>query len=273
LWLSAPLWPAEAADVASTAFEMPRHGEIVVSVRLNGAGPFRLLLDTGSSHTAISEDVARALGAPAVARTVVTSPIGSDARLVVRVDRLELGPLVTNGVLASVVRRSAIDPSGRIQGLIGQDVLARRRYTLDFLNRRIHWEAAAGGGPDRQSTFRLQLGGDRYLVELALADFMLRLVPDSGAGGLVLFERRGRPLPLMWRDSPGTVLATLHDRRFVRQVLIPELRVGSHTFRDLPAAVVSRPDTETRDDDGLLPLHLFRLVTFDGPAALLTVVH
>jgi len=38
-----------------TPFE-PGHSDIVLAARLNGRGPFRFLLDTGSTHTAMSAE-------------------------------------------------------------------------------------------------------------------------------------------------------------------------------------------------------------------------
>jgi predicted aspartyl protease len=63
----------ERADV--TPFE-PGHGDIVLAVQLNGQGPFRFLLDTGSTHTAVSAKTAEAIGAPVVARTTTGSAAG-----------------------------------------------------------------------------------------------------------------------------------------------------------------------------------------------------
>jgi predicted aspartyl protease len=84
----------------SLAFRSSRPGEIVVPVTVNGTGPFPFLLDTGSSHTAVSSSLARQLGAAPVAKTVVTSPVGEDVRGVVRLDQVMLGPVTAKGVMA-----------------------------------------------------------------------------------------------------------------------------------------------------------------------------
>jgi predicted aspartyl protease len=270
LALAPPAFPIGPAG-NSTDFEMARPGAIVVPVKLNGAGPYLFLLDTGSSHSVIDERLAGTLGAPAVARTTVTSPLGDETRPVVRLDHLEIGPVVAKGVLASVVNPGTIDPAARVQGLIGLDVLAGLRYTLDFDNRRVHWGAAASRDRRGHSKFALRLEGHRFLIDLTLGTGRLSLVPDSGAGGLVLFERNGRPLPLVWTDSSRAVLATLNDRRLVRQVRIAALPLGLSTLRNVPAVLIPRPDAESGEGDGLLPLHLFRHVTFDGPSRLLTI--
>ncbi len=54
---------------STTAFQLGDQGGVIVLVTLNGNGPFRMLLDTGATHSAITADVAAATGA----RTVATS--------------------------------------------------------------------------------------------------------------------------------------------------------------------------------------------------------
>ena len=258
-----------AADF--TPFQLAQPGGIAVPAMLNGAGPFLLLLDTGSSHSAISEDLARTLGAPTVARTVVTSPLGEDTRTVVRIDLVELGPVIAAGVLPSVLRQKAIDATGRIQGVIGQDVLALRRYTIDFRLRRVVWHrdpVELRGRP----AFGLEFEEGRFLVTLPQSGSTLRLVPDSGAEGLVLFHTASqdvhRPLlSLMGRG--GAELATLTERRNVRQVTLREFRIGPVTLQEMPAALVEVQEADRSAGDGLLPLHIFEHVTFDGPQRLL----
>jgi hypothetical protein len=40
-------------------------------------------------------------------------------------------------------------------------------------------------------------------------------------------------------------------------------------MRDVPAVNIARPKPDPAEGDGLLPLHLFERVTFDGPARVL----
>ena len=63
-----------------------QQSDIVLAVRLNGLGPFRMLLDTGSTHTAVSAATAEAIGAAVVAKAAVGSAAGSRETLVVRIN-------------------------------------------------------------------------------------------------------------------------------------------------------------------------------------------
>jgi hypothetical protein len=268
--------PSAVGDerVDSTPFRMTTQGQVVVGAALNGSGPFPFVLDTGSSHSTISADLARLVGAPPVARTVVVSPIGEDVRAVVRLDRLTLGPVTAQGLLPSVVPLKTIDAHGIVHGIIGQDVLAAHCYTIEFVNRRIVWHQEPVEPSGGHSTLNLEFELGRFMVELPQANGVLRMVPDSGAAGLVLFVRADRPLPaLALAPAPRIVeLGTLSAQRDVRQVMVRELRVGRATVRDWPAALVEGYGSGG-DGDGLLPLHPFERVTFDGPRRRLLIVH
>ncbi len=264
--------PRAIGGAESTPLQSSKPGEHVLPVRLNGRGPFAFILDTGSSHSFISETMALELGAPAVAKSLVRSSIGLAMRPIVRLDRLEVGSVSTTDVLASLVPDDTLDPAGRIAGVIGQDVLASRRYTIDLADRRVIWHAADDEVPSDATSFALQLVDGRFLVELpqrnanTCAWCRTAVRRDScSTGGTT---RRLPPLML----APGrTRVSTLTSEAEVQPIRVSELRVGPTNFVDLPAVLIDRHGTPARDADGLLPLHLFRRVTFDGPRRWLSV--
>lgn len=249
------------AGGTATPFQLGDQGGVIVQVMLNGAGPFPMLLDTGATHSAITEDVAAAAGARPIAKAVVISTVGETVRAIVSIDRLELGPIVTEHTLPSVVPANTFGPG--IQGLIGQDVLAWLRYTLDFKRREVEWHASVPPVPGESLSLAFEHG--RFLVELPQRTHTLRLVPDSGADSIVLFD--GAEKPSEFVETGVTVgLRSAHAVSEVRRIRIPELRIGARTLRNLPAVAIARADRLPSEGDGLLPLHLFERVTFDGPA-------
>jgi Aspartyl protease len=261
-----------ARPIGVMPFERGADGGVVVEVRLNGQGPFRFLLDTGSSHSAITERTARRLRAPAVAKAVLDSSIGSDMVPVVRLDLLEAGSIVMAGVMPSVMRDAAIDPSREIDGVLGQDVLASRRYTIDFRSGHVDWRGDPAPRGGLRSTFVLEPREGRFLVTLPQPGAALRLVPDSGASTLLFFDDGGPWLPAMI-VGPRRELTTMTARREVTLATVRELQVGLIVVRHVPAVLAAprrQPDGGPRTD-GLLPLHLFDRVTFDGPRRLLVL--
>ena len=252
---------------STTTFQLGPQGGVMVPVMVNGNGPFIMLLDTGATHSAISEEVAAIAGARAVAKSIVISPVGETVRAIVSIDRLVVGPISSDNVLPSVVPARSFDAEGKIHGLIGQDVLAWLRYTLDFKRRVVEWHDQAP--PRRGIALNLAYEHGRFLVSLPQNHNILRLVPDSGAGGLVLFNAAGRASQNIVDTGETVELATAHASHRARHVRLRELRLGDRTMRDVPAVTIERADPRPAEGDGLLPLHLFERVTFDGPARLL----
>ena len=229
---------------------------------LNGQGPFRLLLDTGSTHSAVSESVAAAIGAPPVARTVIGSAVGGRDAIVVRIDVLECGALVARGLQASVAALDPVSGADGVQGVLGQDALATVRYTIDYRRHELLWwpdERAVARG----MSFALEDSHGRFLIALPQRRGVLRLVPDSGAAALLLFDPPPQlPLTLLSRQA---TLSTMSEHGTVQLARMRELHVGRAMLQNVAVVVANRNGSEPEETDGLLPLNLFDRVTFDGP--------
>lgn len=250
------------AGADETPFTLGRQGGVLVPAALNGAGPFVLLLDTGASHSSVSEELARELGAPAIARTTVQSPAGDRERLVVRIDRIALGPIALAAAPTAVPRQD-LAIAGDVHGVLGQDVLAGLRYTIDYRHRRIVWHDREPEVSRSIAVLPMAFRDGLPFVDLPQNGLTLRLVADSGAGGLILFGGAGRGLPAMTPDGGLVRMSTFQGHGQARSVRIDSFRVGGTTLRDVPAILVERGSSPV---DGLLPLHIFDRVTFDGPA-------
>lgn len=253
------------ASAASTPFALDAGGAVVIPARINGHGPYKLIVDTGSSRSAVSRKLAVETGAPVVARTAVVS-IGQETnRLVVRLDRVEAGPAARPDILASVIPDEdlkAIAPG--VDGVLGQDFLAMFDYTIDYRKRTLTWEADPALVRSTVNRFTLRPEEGRYTVEIPQdqgRQRALRLVPDSGASVMVLYERDGRlPLPIGPGRRALEVAGLSGGRRAVLSTLA-ELRIGALVLRDSPVVVLTGCD-DVPGADGLLPLSLFDRVTF-----------
>ena len=249
---------------STTPFRLGEQGGVIVPVMVDGAGPFQMLLDTGATHSAITERVRAIVGAKAVAQSHVISPTTTTLRPVVAVEDWSVGPITVDVVLPTVVPDGSFDREAKIEGLIGQDVLAGLRFTIDFRRRVIEWRDTPATGD-----IALHLAFERGRFLITLPHSTVRLVPDSGAGAIVLFEVAGR-LPLDVLETGQMVEFSVSDATTrARRVKIRELRLGSRRIRNLAAVAITRTDLDPAEGDGLLPLHLFERVTFDGPARLL----
>jgi predicted aspartyl protease len=252
------------------SFHLTPQGAIVVPVVVNGAGPTPFLVDTGSNGSLISDELASALGASIVAKTTIMSATGQKDALVTRIEHLAMGEVTASGVLMTLAPRDAfnlpdITASGqKVQGVIGQDVLAALRYTIDYDKRRIVWHDADVQVPRHATVFDLEPQNDRFVVLFPQNGHVLRLVPDTGAETLVLFQGDDWTQPRVARAHESAGLSSLTGTREARPAVVRALRVGSTTLMDV-AAVIVRREPGSPSVDGLLPLHIFARVTFNGP--------
>lgn len=235
--------------------------EPLVPVTVNGTGPLMFILDTGSSHSVVSDEIARTVGIPAIAKTSVATISGNRLVAVGRVDQLRIGPITARDVLPSIVPAEQIDPKKRVSGIVGQDVLAKVCYTIDFAAGQVVWHLNGEHPSVNGSVFHLRYERERFVVDLVQEDRALRLVPDSGAATLVLVDQE---LPPITYAAGRAAISTLAATRGVRPVTVTALRIGGATLLGVPAVLVE-PGSVGTDVDGLLPLHLFERVTFDGP--------
>jgi hypothetical protein len=102
---------------------------IVVEVRLNGAGPTRLILDTGAERTMISPAAMTRLGivAPRVGHGHLHGVGGTVPVEVVRIDAIELGGM-TVGPVPVALHDARLSVA---EGLLGQDVLSSFAVSID----------------------------------------------------------------------------------------------------------------------------------------------
>ena len=130
--------PVQLDDIAVTAAE-PRFvaptrrdkiGRIWAPVTVNGKGPFRLVLDTGASHSALTASVAAELGITLDSAHMVTmrGATGSVEVPVVPIETLEYGDLLVEPKRLPIVP----DALGGAEGVLGTDGLAGKRIHIDF---------------------------------------------------------------------------------------------------------------------------------------------
>jgi predicted aspartyl protease len=123
-------------------------GRIWAPVLINGRGPFRLVLDTGASHSGVTAPVADLLGIPVDASSpvVLHGVTGSGTVPTIRVDSLSVGDLDVDSQILPILA----DAFGGAQGVLGGQGLADKRIFIDFKHDQImitysHGERAAHG--------------------------------------------------------------------------------------------------------------------------------
>jgi len=110
-------------------------GKLVVRVKINGKGPFPLLLDTGAGATVLNADLAKELGLKKVGSTEIGDPSNPSAIKAdrVAVDRLEIGGAAFEEFEAVAWERAALytgDDAPR--GVLGFPLFAECLMSIDI---------------------------------------------------------------------------------------------------------------------------------------------
>jgi len=111
-----------------------RIGRIWAPVLINGKGPYRLVLDTGASRSAVIQKVVDQLGVPVRADSVKLRGVtGSAIVASVKADTLEFGELAIENTTLPIVA----DAFGGAEGVLGGDGLEGKRILIEFRRDRI----------------------------------------------------------------------------------------------------------------------------------------
>ena len=261
----------QAAPVnAGLPFVLDQQGSVIVMATVGGLGPFPFVLDTGSSHSAITDDLARELALTPIARAEVQTSTGRTMVPVVDVDGVSVAGS-TDRLQPSVLARSALQALGPdIRGVLGQDFLSAHNFTIDYARRRFRWDEPGKGleTSDDSSMVRVPIEEQdgRFVLQVPQGNRneTLRFVADTGSSEIVLFEsdKVARLGLTPVSDAPPLALSSLTGSQSVRLMRLHHLALGSLTMRDRLAIVMPPASTEYSSIDGLLPLHTFRVVSF-----------
>jgi predicted aspartyl protease len=162
------------------------HLLVLRDVFLNGAGPFRMAIDTGNASSLIRPEVARRLAARAVYAVEQVTAAGVRRLPVVLLDRVATGAITERTVETMVgdVRLDAVD------GVLGQSWLVRHDYLLNYRKNLVVLDE---GPPDRGLTIALHSADGRPSFSAKVDGRHTELILDSGTSTVVLFDCTPQP--------------------------------------------------------------------------------
>ncbi len=108
-------------------------GRIWAPVYLNGKGPFRLVLDTGASRSAVVAKVAADLGLPSAGAMTLHGVTGSATVPFVTVDTFLVGDMEEHSKLLPIVPNAL----GGADGVLGMESLEGKRIEINFMQDKI----------------------------------------------------------------------------------------------------------------------------------------
>lgn len=225
--------PAQTVSDLHSADMAERYGKPYVMVTVNGRGPFRFIIDTGTGgDVLVTPELAEQLALPTVGQATLSDPSGQGARKVpiVQIDSLELAGVNFANVRA--VEHKFFSEAGAAEGLLGFTLFRDYLLTLDFPNRRVTL-AAGSLAPDGEKTvlpFRMPAGVPIARLKVdGLEPVEAQL--DSGGGGLVLPAHLAARLK--WDVDPtpfasGQSICTRFEIKAGK--LDSDVKIGRYTF-------------------------------------------
>jgi predicted aspartyl protease len=115
---------------------------ILLPVKINGAGPFDFILDTGAGTSLVSAQLGQTLGIKVVGSKEGQSAGGAVSVSLARLDSLEVGSAKLNDVDVGLVDLSHIGKTvgAKIDGDLGYNFLKHFRITLDYRKNEIRFD-------------------------------------------------------------------------------------------------------------------------------------
>ena len=161
-----------------------RIGRIWAPVLINDKGPFRLVLDTGATHSAVTADTAQTLGVvPSAAEQMVLHGVtGSTTVPTILVEHLHVGELDLPAQRLAIVANVL----GGADGVLGTEGLLDKRITIEFRNDKItiarsHLERAGF----RFATIPFKLVNGLPVADAAIGGVPTKAVIDTGGEGTI----------------------------------------------------------------------------------------
>ena len=263
LAVSLCLWPSPAEAATTVSLRVWAPGLWTAPVDAGPGQPvWHLMVDTGTTHTILSEAAAREAGLIVAPGGRLLTPAGPVDVGATRVPILRLGSRTRLDVPVLVADLSALGRDPRIDGILGMDGLDADRVVLDLTLSRLTLVDGPGDDVARRGTVlpARTLGG-RVIVEARIDGERRGMVLDSGAAATVVFDGEGAGAAVDLRTAGGVTSG--RERR-------SELAVGGVVFGPVRAVRMPAPAVAT-GAEGLLPAVLFARIDIDRVAGVVRV--
>jgi predicted aspartyl protease len=219
---------------------------IVFEGRIGNFTGLHFLLDTGTSHSAVSVKLARAMGIPLQARRVFD--FNRDRTMDCGIlPEIQFGRAKFSNVSMLVADLSRVSDFGDgLDAIIGADVLSRSNFYIDYAARRLVFTSASADAPAGS-------GGPKILlIEVHVQGHPVELLVDTGVEGVILFEDRVRRCAPDLRTADRLRGVTIGPEVQATEATIPDVQVAARTENLRAYFVKSPPDDVLEGVDGFL---------------------
>jgi hypothetical protein len=257
---------AEFAQPVTVSMRPYKGARSVVAVKVNGAGPYDFMVDTGATVTVLDAALFQELGLRAEGSSRINSSAGATDEILSVVQEITLDSLSARDITV-VSMKSPMTGTGYygVRGILGENFLRHFDILLDNQHRRMTLDAGEGlagslAGEHLPITFpSLPQGGEnRYqpMISVTVQAYgQASLLLDSGATTLVLLQWRNRLLASVSGMKLRTVNGSLpcestNDRVSLGKGMVSDFRM----LRCQSEAV------KPQDRTGVLPTAIFKQI-------------
>jgi hypothetical protein len=259
------------SNVSSIHFKVVADAKLVVPVKVNGAGPFDFVLDTGTSETIIDSDLAAQLLLPVTGSRIIMGLRKSSILLTGHADSLEVAEATVKDLDLSVVQLSGLKSRySKGRGILGEDFLRNFDLLLDNRHHLLQMEQGTGPMAAALTGEHVPLSQGSYQGEPTpnllmlivkvpeLATRPLTVLLDSGAFAPILFWSAYREPQSLRAEGHREVFLAGTDRCWMDERRVGALSVGNMFLGNVMVMVSAL--CGIADMDGLLPTSIFQSV-------------
>jgi predicted aspartyl protease len=207
---------------------------VTVPVTVNDRGPFPFIVDTGSTNTVVSNELAAHLRLPIGENLLIKAATGPAETNSVRVESLSVGARRLTNLRAPVLQRANMGGLG----ILGLDAIAKQKLVMDFARKQMLLTQSSRRGED-PATIVVQAKskyGQLLLVDCDVDGMPLYVILDTGGEATIgnltmrsMLERRRQP-------NEVQVISVTGDSVTAPVGVLPQLNVGHVRVMNQPIA-------------------------------------
>jgi hypothetical protein len=247
-------------------------GVPIVSVSVNGTGPYPFVLDTGANVTMIKQQLLHRLNIVAAGSVTIAGSLGDRPQ-----QREETASLAIAGQVIEHLEINTLEEGqlgaleSHVEGILGENFLKYFDLLIDNDEHALTFEPITDRTPNlenaldgqhlhlsRSGTFHATATWDRIVVSLQASALLARPVfflLDSGSNTAMLYPAKEESAHITWSSSRGNIHSLNANQNC--QVQQTTLAIGSQTFRGVMLAACGDRTRDKTDTDGLLPTGIF----------------
>jgi len=240
-----------------------------VTVMVNGHGPYRFLIDTGTGTQAlVSPELVQELGIPRVGHARLTDPSrqGQHRSNVVWVDSIKIGDVEFEEVQA--VEHRLFREEQNCKGVLGFPLFEDYLLTLDYPGRRMILSSGVLKQRAGDSVVPFRIADGVPIAKIDIEGVTVEAQIDSGGNGLSLPDAVAERMRFQSAPVEYGIAESLTTRFSLRAArLQPDVRLGGFVFRK---AFVEINSAFPLVNIGSTPLKNF-VITFDQQEGVMQV--